>query len=347
VTVYAFDPLRDGRWSELTARHPDASVFHTTAWLQALQRTYAYQPVGFTTSAAEAPLDNGVVFCEIHSWLTGHRLASVPFADHCDPLVSSGAALEAISSHLDRVRRAGEWDYVELRPRTDRMSPAPGIVPSERFWFHQLDLRPAEETLFAGFHKTSVQQPIHRAEREGLSYAEGCEPQLLDAFYRLLVITRQRHQLPPQPAVWFRHLADAFGAAMKIRIASRGRQAVAAILTLRHRDVMVYKYAASDARFHALGGTQLLLWQAIRDARSIGCTTFDFGRSDLGNQGLAVFKDRWGATRSTITYWRYAAADASPGAFRHYAMAGAKQLLNHVPQVCRMAAGRFLYRHAG
>ena len=347
MTVYGFDPLRDARWSELTARHPDASVFHTTAWLQALRRTYAYRPVGFTTSPAGTPLDNGVVFCEIHSWLTGHRLASLPFADHCDPLVDGGGALKAISSHLDLIRRDRKWDYVELRPRTDRVSPAPGIVPSARFWFHQLDLRPPEETLFAAFHKTSVQQQIHRAEREGLSYDEGRDERMIGLFYRLLVLTRKRHQLPPQPVAWFRHLADAFGASMKIRIARLDGQAIAGILTLRHRDAMVYKYAASDADFHARGGTQLLLWRAIQDARSSGCTTFDFGRSDFDNHGLAVFKDRWGAARSTITYWRYAAPDAAPSPLRHYAMAGAKQLLNHVPQVCRMAAGRFLYRHAG
>lgn len=347
MTVYTLDPLQDHRWSELVARHPDASVFHTAAWLQALRRTYGYQPVVFTTSAPAKPLEGGVACCEIRSWLTGRRLASLPFADHCEPLVDDAAALDALSGHLDDIRRRGEWDYVELRPRRARVLPSAGVVASERFWFHQLDLRPAEETLFAAFHKTAVQQQIHRAEREGLSYDEGCEPPLLDALYRLLASTRQRHGLPPQPAVWFRHLADAFGAALKVRVARQGGQAVAAILTLRHRDVMVYKYAASDAGFHSLGGAQLLLWRAICDARSIGCTTFDFGRSDLDNQGLTVFKDRWGAARSTITYWRYARPDASPGPFRRYAMAGAKQLLNHVPQVCRTAAGRFLYRHAG
>ena len=29
---------------------------------------------------------------------------------------------------------------------------------------------------------------------------------------------------------------------------------------------------------------------------------FDFGRSDLDNPGLLTFKDRWGATRSSLIY---------------------------------------------
>lgn len=347
MTLYSIDPLTDPRWPDLVARHPQASVFHTTAWLQALQRTYGYQPVAFTTSAPGASLEDAVAFCGVRSWLTGRRLVSLPFADHCEPLTTSAGAIEGIAAHLDDRRRRGEWDYVEFRPRTDRTPSAQGLSASERFWFHQLDLTPGEETLFAGFHKTAIQHQIHRAERERLSYDEGCDPQLLDTFYQLLVVTRQRHQLPPQPPAWFRHLADAFGGAMKIRVARRDGRAVAAIVTLRHRDVMVYKYAASDARFHSLGGTQLLLWKTIQDARSTGCALLDFGRSDTDNQGLVVFKDRWGATRSTITYWRYAPAAVSHSSWRGYAMAGARQLLGHAPRLCRVAAGRFLYRHAG
>ena len=49
--VYAIDPLHDARWPEFVCRHPNASVFHTRGWLRALQTTYGYEPVVFTTSA--------------------------------------------------------------------------------------------------------------------------------------------------------------------------------------------------------------------------------------------------------------------------------------------------------
>jgi hypothetical protein len=35
--VYELDPLSDSRWPALVATHPQASVFHTQAWLSALQ----------------------------------------------------------------------------------------------------------------------------------------------------------------------------------------------------------------------------------------------------------------------------------------------------------------------
>jgi hypothetical protein len=347
MSVHTFDPLRDLRWSELVERHPSSSVFHTTAWLRALQRTYGYEPVVFTSSASKAALEDGIVFCQVRSWLTGRRLVSLPFSDHCEPLVQGIEAVAAISAHLDRLRNDGGWDYVELRPQTGRFCSIASATLSERFWFHLLDLRPGEDSLYAACHKNAIQQQIHRADREGLTYDEGRSERLLRAFYRLLLVTRQRHQLPPQPLAWFRNLLDAFGIAIKIRVAHRDGRPVAAILTIRHGDVMVFKYSASDARFHSLGGTQLLLWKTIQDARSMGCSTLDLGRSDISNHGLTTFKDRWGATRSEISYWRYTAKRSSPSSFRKFAADGVKQILGHAPEVCRVAAGRFLYRHAG
>jgi lipid II:glycine glycyltransferase (peptidoglycan interpeptide bridge formation enzyme) len=64
---------------------------------------------------------------------------------------------------------------------------------------------------------------------------------------------------------------------------------------------MVCKYGGSDARFHNLGGIQMLLWQAIKEAKEAGVEELDLGRSDLNNQGLITFKNRWSATRSTFT----------------------------------------------
>ena len=347
MIVYALDPVRDPRWPELVDRHPYACAFHTREWLLALRRTYGYQPVAFTTSPPQTTLADGIVFCGVNSWITGRRLVSLPFSDHCEPLVNDTDALSAICAHVDEARRAGEWDYVELRPQTSRFRAVDGFARADRFWLHLLDLRPAENSLFAGFHKDSIQRKIHRADREHLVYEEASGERLLREFYGLLLITRQRHQLPPQPLTWFRNLAAAFGAAMKVRVARLGGRAVAAIVTLRHRDVMVYKYGASDADFHRVGGMHLLFWKTIQEAHSAGCTALDLGRSDLDNDGLVTFKDRWGAVRSEITSWRDPAKPSPQSALRKHAVGGIQRLLGHAPAACRVAAGRFLYRHAG
>jgi CelD/BcsL family acetyltransferase involved in cellulose biosynthesis len=346
MTVYTFDPLQDQRWCDLVERHPLGSVFHTTAWLRALQHTYGYEPIVFTTSAPGATLEDGVAFCHVNSWLTGNRLVSLPFSDHCEPLVSNPTAFQEISTHVDRVRRDRNWDYVEFRPRTNRFHSEWSTTVTERYWFHQLDLRPSEQSLYAALHKDSTQRKIRRADREGLEYSDGSGESELNALYQLVVMTRRRHQLLPQPLSWFRNLAATFAGAMKIRVASHRGRPVAAIVTLRHGDTMVYKYGASNAEFHSLGGMHLLFWRTIQEARASGCATLDMGRCDIDNHGLARFKERWGAARSEITYWRH--GDTSViSALRRHALTGGRQLLDHAPGACRVAVGRFLYRHAG
>ena len=47
------DPIRDPRWPELLNRHPGATVFHTPGWLEALRRTYGYEPGVLTTAERE------------------------------------------------------------------------------------------------------------------------------------------------------------------------------------------------------------------------------------------------------------------------------------------------------
>ena len=86
---------------------------------------------------------------------------------------------------------------------------------------------------------------------------------LLDHFYRLMLLTRRRHNIPPQPKRWFQNLIECFGGALKIRVAFKDSRAISAILTLRHKDTLVYKYGCSDAQFHRLGGVQFLFWKSI------------------------------------------------------------------------------------
>ena len=50
---------------------------------------------------------------------------------------------------------------------------------------------------------------------------------------------------------------------------------MAAILTFRHKDTLVYKFGCSDARFNNLGGTQFLFWKAIQQANLAGLRVFD------------------------------------------------------------------------
>jgi CelD/BcsL family acetyltransferase involved in cellulose biosynthesis len=333
----------------LVQKHPRASIFHSRPWLTALSRSYGYKPVAYTTSAAGQELENGMVFCQVRSWLTGSRLVSLPFSDHCEPLVDTPDDLSAISRALEEESRHRRWRYLEMRP----LKPVEMLASLQQvtvpYTFHQLDLRPDVETLFRNCHKNSTQRKILRAAREGLQYREGSTAELLACFYRLHTLTRKRHNRPPQPRKWFVNLMDCFGADLKIRVAFKGDRAIAAVLTIRYKDTLVYKYGGSDSRFNNLGGMHLLLWRAIQEAKAAGLGFVDFGRTDEDQQGLVTFKKRWGSEQSNLTYSRYSLTCNSGHIFESYFLNGksarARQLLTRMPGFTWL--GRALYRHVG
>lgn len=345
MTVYTIDPLRDARWAEFVSCHKSASVFHSPPWLEAVQRTYGYTPVVYTTCPPTSSLSNGIVLCQITSWLTGRRMVSLPFSDHCEPLLDSPSAAAAIVEELRNALKVGKWKYVELRP-TSEMPFLDGAVKSPVSYLHMLDLRPSLEDLFRSFHKDCVQRKVRRAEREALVCESGNSERLLNAFYRLMVQTRRRHQLPPQPIQWFRNLAACMGDRLQIRVAFKDENEIASILTVQHKDVVVYKYGCSDTAFQNLGGTPFLFWKTIVEAKAAGLTCMDFGRSDADNPGLIAFKDRWGAKSSKLTYLRWSRKQA-PDVTRHRSYGVIKQLFAMMPDAALQATGRFLYRHAG
>jgi hypothetical protein len=279
----------------------------------------------------------------VKSWLTGRRLVSLPFADHCDPLASDPEELRDLLSYV-RQYEVGKWEYTELRPNLS-LPEHTGFEKSATYWTHNLDLCKSKQELFCNFHKTSIQGKIRRAEREGLRYEDGNSESIQAEFYRLLVTTRRRHNVPPQPRSWFRALISTFGEHLKIRVVYKDNLPIASILTLSHGKSIVYKYGCSDARFHHFGGIALLLWKTIQEGKNRGAEVLDMGRSDCDNLGLISFKERLGASRQPLFYWTYSNRPRKPRDV--HGRAWLKKVFPATPDRLLELAGTMLYRHIG
>ena len=346
MNIYEIDPTTDPRWEEFLQSHPQASIFHTGGWLEALRRTYGYTPVVFTTSPAGCPLTSGIPFCKISGWFRRRRLVALPFSDHCDPLVQTPEQLQSLIDYVREKCNAEGWDYAEVRPTQDELDAVSTFGRSQSYCLHRLDIRRSLTDIFQNVHKSCVQRKIRRSVREGLTYEEGTGDTLLERFYGLLVLTRRRHGLPTQPLCWFQNLIACLSGNLKIRLASKGERPVASILTIRYKRVLVYKYGGSDRRFSNTGGMQFLLWRAIQEAKNDNLWELDLGRSDADNLGLIAFKNRWGAAKTDLAYFRYPVmsadllAKASQGPISKY-------VWSHAPDTLVTAASEALYKHLG
>jgi hypothetical protein len=349
MKFYQIDPTTDFRWAELVARQPGASVFHSVGWLKALQLTYGYAPVAFTTSPPTSELKNGIVCCSIDSWLTGRRLVSLPFSDHCEPLYDSAEDADFLIRNIQNALTEQKWKYLELRPvhmnfaQTDDNS---DFLAVGKYFLHRLDLRPDSNSVFGSLDKDSVQRRIQRAENAGLSEKCGSSDELLKDFYALFVITRRRHHLPPIPYAWFKNLIQCQGKALEIRVAYKDHTALAAILTLRFRSVVYYKYGCSDARFNRFGATPWLLWRAIKTGKSSGANQFDMGRTQEDNTGLLAFKNHWVRQPERLVYWKFPKSSAVASIDR-WKLQMAKRIFSHMPDRLLTITGKLIYRHIG
>jgi lipid II:glycine glycyltransferase (peptidoglycan interpeptide bridge formation enzyme) len=202
------------------------------------------------------------------------------------------------------------------------------------------------DELFRSLDKDSIQRRIQRAQRACLVEKCGRSNDLLKDFYALFVITRRRHHVPPIPYAWFQNLIHCQGEALEIRLAYKDTTPVAAILTLRFRDVLYYKYGCLDVRFKQFGATPWLLWRAMVAAKSNGALAFDMGRTQQDNAGLLAFKNHWVPQPKRLVYWQFPATPSLVwvGGWK---LKMAKRIFSCMPNRLLTITGNLIYRHIG
>ena len=340
--IRTLDPLIDPAWRDLVQRDPRATAFHTPEWMDALRRTYGFAPIVYATRSDE--LHGAIPFCLIASWLTGRRLVSLPFSDHCEPLVEDQSQLAAILDDVAFDARVNEWRYVQLRPRTVGGTVG-GFERDESNYFYAIDLRPSLDVIFKGI-KRDNREDIRKADRRGLRHVVGRDDALVSGYYRLHAMTRSTQGVPPQPYAWFQNLARCLGEMLEVHLLLQDDVPIAGLVAISFRDQLMVKYTASDPVRDRQGMGKSLLWKTIVRAKERGATTLDWGRCEREHHGLAQFKERFGAVRTDLIYLRN--PPAHPDRHRpSWAARAAKSLVPRVPVTVLTAAGRVAYRHVG
>jgi CelD/BcsL family acetyltransferase involved in cellulose biosynthesis len=317
----------DQRWLDYVESRPDALPFHHPAWMAVLAETYGYRP--FVLGLADG---GGLPMMQVR----GRRWISLPFTDYCPPLGLAGAPVAQL---LDEARTRAGIARVELHAELDGAHQRADAVR------HVLPLQNDAAAVLRTFHRSQVQRNIKRAQRSGVVVRHGrSAADLTDVFYRLHVETRRRLGVPVQPRrffarLWERMIEPGLGSVL---VAEADGAAVAAIVLLAHGDTVVYKFGASDASAWGLRPNHALFWEAIRTSCEAGRRWFDFGRSDLEDEGLRQFKSWWGSEEIPLVY--ATVADRAPAPKRSGRRLA--PVIRHSPRWVGRAIGELLYKHA-
>jgi lipid II:glycine glycyltransferase (peptidoglycan interpeptide bridge formation enzyme) len=138
-----------------------------------------------------------------------------------------------------------------------------------------LDLSQSEDELLAAM-KQKTRYNIRLAMRRGVSIRRGTAADL-DTFNQLYAETAQRDGFLIRPPSYYR---DAWGSFLEaglahLFLAEVEGETVAGLILFTFGSIAWYLYGASSNRHRKHMPNQLLQWEAIRRARSMGCAVYD------------------------------------------------------------------------
>jgi CelD/BcsL family acetyltransferase involved in cellulose biosynthesis len=300
-TSLLFLSTEDERWLEFVSHHPAALPFHHPSWSQLLSECYGHRLFVLAVVDQQGRIRAGMPVAEIRRRFRHPRWVALPFTDRCPPLATDDVTASCLIELVDAARERA--NVVRFEVRAD--IPGEDVHRRTRGVEHRLSLGSDPELVFRGFSRSRVQRNVQKAERGGLILRRGNTAEdLTELFYGLHLRTRRRLGIPVQPLhffdlLWRRVIAPGSGFVL---LAYHGRRPIAGAVFLTAGRTVVYKYGASDPSSWSLRPNHLIFWDAIRWSCENGFAVFDFGRSELDNQGLRDFKSGWGAIEAPLVY---------------------------------------------
>jgi hypothetical protein len=336
------NPLAQPNWDALVARHPQASLFHTTAWAKVLAGAYGYKAAYFALNEGGGPQALLPVM-EVDSWLTGRRGVALPFADDCEPLYSDITSIKDLTQTVLAYGWKRHWKYAEFRGGRTVFE---GVPPSLSFHGHIIDLAQPEDTL-SGRLESSVRRAIRKAEKSDVMVEFSNKLEAVRTYYTLHCQTRRKHGLPPQSFGFFRNIHEHILSRNMgvVALARHADKPVAANVYFLHGGQAIYKYGASDETAQHLRASNLVMWEAMKWCIRNGAKNLHLGRTSIANEGLRRFKLGWGAEEHQVEYFKYDFRKRGYVTDTDEAFGWHNRVFRKLPVFLSRLVGAALYRH--
>lgn len=268
-------------WETFLSRHPDAHLLQTSQWGE-LKSAFGWEAVPITFERAGAQ----VLFRKLP---LGFTLAYIPKG----PVGENPDQLWPLVDQLCREKRAlflkvepDLWGEINGESRDDlppNFIQSQGVIQPPRTLV--VDLRGDEDQIFARM-KQKTRYNIRLALRKGVVVRKSSD---LEAFGALMAVTGERAQFGVHSIEYYRKAYELFNprGVCELFVAEFEREPLAAIMVFARGERAWYFYGASSNIHRNFMPTYLLQWEAMRWARSLGCTEYDlWGVPDASHQIL-------------------------------------------------------------
>ncbi len=314
------NPRTDPRWVSFVGEHPNGSIYHHPAWLEALEREYGQKGVYlFCEDAAGQVLailpmlyTRGLPF-NFGGPFTGRRLSSLPRTPVAGPLSIDSRATVAVLQ--EAVQRVSKNPGIQLQIKTqgpDLDGLVDGVVCTPWRLSYVLQLAATSDGCFRvadSDYRYSIKKAINKATRLGVHVRPAETLEDLRDWYVLYLDTMRRNVVPARPYRFFASLWELLRpqGMMQLLLAEqrevgRTRTIAGTIFLLLGRTVSC-TFNGSRSRDFPLRPNDIIYWKAINEACSKGFEFFDFGEVAEGRPELARYKSKWGS--KPVRLYRY------------------------------------------
>jgi hypothetical protein len=312
MAIVKINPLTDGRWMEFITHNKSANIFHHPAWLRVLNKQYNYPVAALCLLSSGNEISAGMPFCEVSGISQRKKLVSLPFSDYCNPLYCTEQQMYEFSRLL-----MDEYCGRKSAPMEIfwGMPPEMGFNVTSTHVYHVTELVKDEKALMKSFNRTKS-QGIAKSIKQGLNVDFSTDYNAIEIFYRLHLKTRKKLGVPIQPKRFFYHIYEEIikNGLGFIVIISKDNVEMAAGLFMGFNETLTYKYNASDPDYLEFRPNNLIIWAAMQEGIRKDFKYFDFGKSDIDNEGLRSFKDGWAAVEKPL-YYSYVPLPADGASF--------------------------------
>ncbi len=297
------------QWRSFVASRPEANFLQSVEWATANEAA-GHTVVRGGVSRGEALVAGwqGLV----KSARRG-RYLEVPGG----PLVdwSDEAAVAELVTQLKAAGTAHRCVFVRIRPQladseqaraqltTLRLHRAPFHLHAEHT--NILDLTRSEEELLAGMRR-QTRYEVRQAQKKGVQVSWRSDEAAADEFYTVQADTAKRQGFIPPSREFLRAQLAAFGENARIYRSEKDGTLLSLALVLFSGQEADYFEAASTPEAREYPGAYAVQWQAIRDAKAMGMTRYNFWGIAYTNDphhryaGVTTFKRGFGG--NDVTY---------------------------------------------
>lgn len=282
-------------WDQYVGAHSEGSIYHLTAWKNAVERTFRRKSAYFVAREKGA-LCGVLPLFVIRTLFSGRKAVSIPYAMYGGILADSRECEDALLTFaLDHAQSQGAG-HLEMRCLEERNY----TVPKNDLYVTYIGaLAGTDEELLASIPKKSRYSVRHGYDRFGLTAHFGLD---LSTLYHLYALNKRELGSPAYPVEFFQHLIQGFeGQSVIAMVRYQGKPAAGVLAFVWNGTIYPY-FSGCDSQYNFTGSNNVLYYELMKYAIRNGIRRFDFGRSRK-ETGASEFKRHMGFEPRALHYY--------------------------------------------